>query len=62
MKVKQKCYGNIEVDNTEPDIVMTWMTEINSKTGKKESQVIHIERENLKTYIEMLTKCLNSEK
>lgn len=54
MKIKQKGYGNIEVDNTEIDIVQIWMHELNPKTDKIESNVVQIRRENLKTLINFL--------
>lgn len=44
--IKQEHYPNIEIDNREKDIVQLW----------QKSDVIQIERENIKALIELLNK------
>lgn len=60
MKIKQKGYGNIEIDNTEIDIVQIWMHELNPKTDKIESNVIQVRRENVASLINILNTTLKN--
>lgn len=48
IKLSQKHYKPLIVDNTESDIIQIW------QHGKYESNVIQIERESLKEFIEVL--------
>lgn len=50
-KISQKGYGNIEVDNTEKDIIQIWYFE------KDESNVVQVRRENIKHLITALIAC-----
>lgn len=51
-KIKQKGYGNIEIDNTEKDILQVWYFE------KNESNVVQVRRENIPLLIHLLTDCV----
>ena len=51
-KINQKHYGQLEVENREPDIVQIWMKEPN------DYQVIFIERENVRALINELEKTI----
>ena len=51
MKIKQKGYGNIEIDNTEKDIIQIWYFE------QQESNVVQLRRENLKQLVTALIAC-----
>lgn len=51
MQLKQSGYGNIEVDNTEKDIIQIWYFE------QDESNVVQVRRENLKQLITALIAC-----
>lgn len=51
-KLKQKYYPDLELDNDELDIIVIW------QHGKDESQVLHIERERVDDFIDMLRKAV----
>ena len=57
MKIKQKGYGRIEIDNSEKDIVGIW--NMGSREGKdnNEVNVVHVERESIDKLIQILTEC-----
>jgi len=48
--ITQKYYSNLEIDVTEKDIIQIWMKE------KNDSQVVMIERKNLKQLTKIITK------
>jgi hypothetical protein len=50
IKIKQKHYGTIEIDNKEKDIVMIWCRQGNS------NEVIQVERKNIPALIVFLTQ------
>ncbi len=52
IKIKQKKYATIEIDNSEKDIVQLWMN------GKTDINVVQIERENVLLIIETLKNLL----
>ena len=54
--IEQKHYGNLEIDTSEKDVVQIWMHE------KTESNVIHIENENIEWMIEILKSELKKRK
>lgn len=57
MEIKQSNYGLIEIDNQEKDIVQIWMTETDPKNGSIESNLVQIERDNVKKLITALIAC-----
>lgn len=54
-EINQTGYGNIEIDNTEKDIVQIWYNE------KEESNLVQVRRENLKLLISILEKYENGD-
>lgn len=50
VSIKQKDYHDLEVDCQEKDIIQIWMN------CKEDSNVIHIERENLQELVNILQK------
>lgn len=54
--IKQKYYGKIEFDVREKDVIQIWHPDL------LDPQVIQVERENLKKFIEILTEELNKTK
>lgn len=61
MIIKQNHYGLIDIDNTEKDIVQIWMTEVNPRNLRTESNVIQLERNNISTLIGLLSKCITND-
>lgn len=51
MKIKQKKYSDISIDNKEKDVVIIWLEE------KEDSQCVHIERGNIDRLIIILEQC-----
>ena len=54
MKIHQKHYPTIEIDNREPDIIQIWMN------GKEDSNVVQVERINVIDLIIKLREALDS--
>lgn len=51
--IKQKNYGNIEIDRSENDIVILWGN-TGTEAGASDPQCVHIERKNIPALIKTL--------